>query len=52
MFGTRRQVGIGKSLARFASVYFRSVPKTLSKEIYLWLYLTQIVHSNSKMLFL
>jgi len=29
-----------------------SVPKTLSKKWYLRLYLTQIVHSNSKMLFL
>ena len=26
---------VGKSLARFASVYFQSVPKTLSKKIYL-----------------
>ena len=43
---------VGKSLARFASVYFQSVPKTLWKKIYLRLYLTQIVHSNSKMLFL
>ena len=32
MFGTRRQVGIGKSLARFARVYFQSVPKTFSKK--------------------
>ena len=33
MFGTRRQVSIGESLVRFASVYFQSVPKTFSKKI-------------------
>ena len=54
MFRTRRELGVGiaKSLARFASVYFQSVPKTLSKKIHLQSYLTQIVHLNSKMLFL
>ena len=34
------------------NVYFWSIPKTLSKKLYLQLYLTQIVHSNSKMLFI
>ena len=39
---------VGKSLVRFASVYFQSVPKTLSKKIYLRLHLTQVVHSTVK----
>ena len=40
---------VGKSLAR---CLLSSVSKTLSKKLYLQLYLTQIVQSNSKMLFL
>ena len=38
--------------SRLRDVYFLSVPKTLSQKLYLQLNLTQIVHSNSKMLFL
>ena len=40
------------SASHLRDVYFQSVPKTLWKKSYLRLYLTQIVHSNSKMLFL
>ena len=40
------------SACHLRDVYFQSVPKSLCKKSYLWLYLTQIVHSNSKMLFL
>ena len=39
------------SASHLQDVYFQSVPKTLQKKSYLRLYLTQIVHSNSKMLF-
>ena len=42
-------VRVGKSLAR---CLLSSVLKTLSKKLYLQLYLTQIVHSNGKKLFL
>ena len=40
------------SASHLRDVYFQSVPKTLWKKSYLRLHLTQIVHSNSKMLFL
>ena len=40
------------SARHFRDVYFQSVLKTLSIKLYLQLNLTQIVHSNSKMLFL
>ena len=40
---------VGKSLARMFIVW--SVPKTLSRKLYPWLYLTQTVHSNDKILF-
>ena len=46
-FGTRRQVTC--EILIFKCLY--GVP-TLSKKVYLRLYLTQIVHSNGKMLFL
>ena len=46
-FGTRRQVSC--EILIFKCLY--GVP-TLSKKVYHWLYLTQIVHSNGKMLFL
>ena len=50
----------GRSVFRHASaslscemfIGLKSLPKTFSKKLYLRLYLTQIVHSNSKMLFL
>ena len=45
VFRTRRQVSCEMFIVK-------SVSKTLSKKLYLRLYLTQIVHSNSKMLFL
>ena len=45
LFHTRQQVACEMFIVE-------SVPKTLSKKLYLWLYLTQIVHSNSKMHFL
>ena len=41
---------VGKS-RHIWDVYFYSVPKTLSKKLYLQLSLTQIVHSNDKMFF-
>jgi len=40
---------VSKSLARMFIVW--SVPKTLSRKLYLRLYLTQTVHSNGKILF-
>ena len=40
------------SASRLRDVFVSSVPKTFSKKLYIRLYLTQIVHSNSKMLFL
>ena len=40
---------VSKSLARMLIVW--SVPKTLSRKLYLRLYLTQTVHSNGKILF-
>ena len=43
-FGTRRQVACEILSAAAAD-------QTLSKKLYLRLYLTQIVHSNGKMLF-
>ena len=46
-FGMHRQVTC--EILIFKCLY--GVP-TLSKKVYLWLYLTQIVHSNGKMLFL